>query len=230
MNFQRYAIYYTAPPGALADFGAAWLGWDIATGLPIQHPIIQGLSEDIAALTETPRKYGFHGTIKPPFRLAEGTTPHELSRATERLCKHAAPVTLDGLELTQLGRFLALTPTGDAFALAQLAAQMVKELDHYRAAPTEAELTKRRQANLSDRQEANLTAWGYPYVMEEFKFHLTLTGKLNKSRASTVFNALKPALVNTLPKPFRIEHLTLAGEGRDGRFYQIQQFPLRNGE
>lgn len=229
MNFQRYAIYYTAPPGPLADFGAAWLGWDIATGLPIQHPIIQGLSDDIAELTNTPRKYGFHGTVKPPFRLAKGTTARELSRATAALCKEARPVTLQGLELAQLGRFLALIPTGDAFPLAQLAAQIVKELDHYRASPTEAELTKRRQANLSERQEANLMAWGYPYVMEDFKFHLTLTGKLQKARATAVHDALKPALVNTLPTPFRIDHLTLAGEGRDGRFYQIEQFPLLGG-
>ncbi|MGH1445927.1 MAG: DUF1045 domain-containing protein [Cognatishimia sp.] len=227
MQFQRYAIYYTAPPGPLADFGAAWLGWDVATGLPVRHPIIQGLKDNIAEITETPRKYGFHGTIKPPFRLTEGCTSHDLAISTKALCRELAPVTLDGLELAQLGRFLALVPKGDTTALADLAAAAVQTLDQFRAEPSDAELAKRRQANLSARQDANLVKWGYPYVMEDFRFHLTLTGKLEKKRAARVLQALAPALVNTLPKPFEINHMTLAGEDSAGRFHTIEQFELK---
>lgn len=227
MQFQRYAIYYTAPPGPLADFGAAWLGWDVATGLPIRHPIIQGLRDDVAEITETPRKYGFHGTLKPPFRLAEGYTNQDLVKGTEALCRELPPITLDGLELAQLGRFLALIPTGDSTALADLAAAVVQTLDQFRAPPSDAELAKRRKANLSARQDANLIKWGYPYVMEDFRFHLTLTGKMEKKRATRVFQALEPALINTLPKPFQIKHLTLAGEDAAGRFHTIEQFELK---
>ena len=166
MGFQRYAIYYTAPAGPLADFGAAWLGWDIATGQSIKHPHIHGLDEDISSLTQTPRKYGFHGTIKPPFRLAEGTTFEELSSATETLCHDLEALTLEGLELSRLGRFLALTVTGDTKPLADLAAKVVQSLDTFRAMPSDPELAKRRKANLSERQDAYLMQWDYPYVME----------------------------------------------------------------
>lgn len=226
MQFNRYAIYYTAPAGALADFGAAWLGWDVATGLAVPHPTIQGLKDDVSELTATPRKYGFHGTVKPPFRLAEGKSFDELHEASKSLCRGLSPVTLDGLELSKLGSFLALTPTGDAFALAELAANIVRGLDDFRAPPTESELARRRKANLSERQNQNLMDWGYPYVMEDFKFHLTLTGRLKPKVADRVHASLSKALVNTLPSPFEITDMTLAGEGTDGRFYEIERLAL----
>ena len=226
MQFQRYAIYYTAPEGPMADFGAAWLGWDIATGMSVPHPTIQGLPEDINELTTTPRKYGFHGTIKPPFRLADGKTIEDLHKSAKLLCNRLAPVCLDGLQLSKLGRFLALTPSGDASALAKLAGTLVRDLDVFRAPPTETELEKRRKAKLSPQQEQNLQDWGYPYVMDEFKFHLTLTGRLDAKVADNVHTALSKALVNTLPKPFEIKSMTLVGEGTDGHFYEIERFTL----
>lgn len=228
MEFKRYAIYYTAPAGPLADFGAAWLGWDIASGQPVKHPHLHGLDEDISALTQTPRKYGFHGTIKPPFQLADGATVDELTAAAETMCKNLTVLTLDGLELSQLGRFLALTVKGDATPLAKLAATVVQSLDMFRAPPTHAELVKRRKANLSDRQDAYLMKWGYPYVMEEFRFHLTLTGRLKGDHATTLRNALEPLMVNVLPNPFQITDLTLAGEDQQGRFHEVKRFNLRS--
>ena len=68
MSFTRYAIYYLPPAGALADFGARWLGWDVRRGAAAVQLDLPGLRD----ATEAPRKYGFHGTLKPPFRLAEG--------------------------------------------------------------------------------------------------------------------------------------------------------------
>lgn len=227
MDFQRYAIYYTAPAGPLADFGAAWLGWDVTSGQPVKHPHIHGLDEDISSLTQTPRKYGFHGTIKPPFRLATGTTVEGLASATRTLCNDLDALTLEGLELSQLGRFLALTVTGDATPLAELASKVVRSLDDFRAPPSDVELAKRRQANLSDRQEAYLLQWGYPYVMEEFRFHLTLTGRLKADHAKSLRDNLQPALVNFLPIPFQITDLTLVGEDRQGQFHEIERFDLR---
>ena len=102
----------------------------------------------------------------------------------------------------------------------------MRDLDVFRAPPTETELEKRRKAKLSPQQEQNLQDWGYPYVMEEFKFHLTLTGRLNAKVADNVHNALSKALVNTLPKPFEVKDMTLVGEGTDGQFYEIERFTL----
>ncbi|KIC48181.1 DUF1045 domain-containing protein [Tateyamaria sp. ANG-S1] len=223
--FKRYAVYYTPEPGTpLADFGAAWLGWDSANGRACQQPDIAGL--DVAALTDTPRKYGFHGTIKPPFRLADGHTAEGLQEALAAFCTRSAPVTLEGLQLTRLGRFLALVPQGDASSLAQLAARAVQELDPFRAPLTEADLTKRRAARLTPAQDAHLVRWGYPYVLDQFRFHLTLSGKLDTptiERAEAAL-ALMPSQLDLAP--YRLTGLTLLGEDDAGMFHQIHRYAL----
>ena len=225
-RFQRYAVYYAPEPGAFADFAASWLGWDAESGSEVVHPDVNGLPLPVADITATPRKYGFHGTIKPPFRLAEGSSDVGLMADLEALASNLAPVTLDGLELSLLGRFLALTPSGDQRALADLAAKVVEGLDQHRRPASEAELKKRRGAGLSERQDANLMKWGYPYVMEEFRFHLTLSGKLSKPEAQATQDTLAPVLAPLLPRPFSVSELCLFGEASDGRFHLIHRYTL----
>ncbi len=226
MDFSRYAIYLTLPEGPLSEFGAAWLGWDAATGRETVAPEVDGLPAPAHDITATPRKYGLHGTIKPPFRLAEGTTYEELNGAFAALCKSCNPATTGPLELARLGSFLALIPTGDTTQLADLAATMVKSLDRFRAAPTEAELEKRRKSRLSPRQDALLTQWGYPYVMDQFKFHITLSGRLTKQHAEQTHAALLPHLAPHLVDPFRVDALTLCGEDEQGRFHELHRYTL----
>jgi len=223
--FTRYAIYYTpAPDTPLADFGARWLGWDSAHGVTRGHPDIGDL--DVATLTATPRKYGLHGTIKPPFRLADGMTAQGLADAVAGLCADASPVTLEGLKLARLGRFLALVPDGDVSALAALAARAVRELDEFRAPSSEAEMATRRTARLTAAQDAHLARWGYPYVLDQFRFHLTLTGPLGPKEAARVKAALTQPLATLALAPFGVTGLTLMGEDRTGRFQQIHRYTL----
>lgn len=225
-HFVRYAIYHAPAPGPLADFGAAWLGWDATTGTETAHPQVPGLPRPAADLTQTPRKYGFHGTIKPPFRLATGTGADALHHAMSALAARLAPVRMPGLALTRLGHFLALTPEGDATPLADLAATVLQDLDRFRAPPAEAELARRQAAGLSPRQQALLDRWGYPYVMEEFLFHMTLTGALPEDAARATADALAPVLAPLLPRPFRVDSLCLFGEGTDGRFRLLHRYTL----
>ncbi|MEQ3727861.1 MAG: DUF1045 domain-containing protein [Tateyamaria sp.] len=223
--FTRYAIYYTPAPGTpLAEFGAKWLGWDSAAGAAQPHPSMDGL--DVAQITATPRKYGFHGTIKPPFRLAEGMTAQGLADAVATLCADAAPVTLEGLELARLGRFVALVPSGDASALGALAGRAVQELDAFRAPPNDAELAKRRASRLSAAQETHLMRWGYPYVLDQFRFHLTLSGKLEADVCERVQRALAAPVSALDLAPYRINGLTLLGEDDAGKFHQIHRYAL----
>ena len=223
-EFKRFAIYYAPEAGALADFGASWLGWDLAAGMPVIHPQIAGV--DVAGLTATPRKYGLHGTVKPPFRLAEGTDFEALAAATERLCAAQAPVILDGLALSRIGGFLALTVTGDCASLNTLAATMVRGLDDFRAPLSDAELARRRKSRLNARQDALLRQWGYPYVMEEFRFHITLTGRLPKGGEDIIRGHLEPLIAPLLPSPFRINDLCLVGEDGNGMFHLIRRCTL----
>ncbi|WP_010139168.1 DUF1045 domain-containing protein [Oceanicola sp. S124] len=228
-DYARYAIYYLPEPGPLADFGAAWLGWDVQGGAEVAHPQVPALPRPVAELTATPRKYGFHGTVKPPFRLAEGHDAAGLALAAERLAERLEPVVLDGLALTRLGSFIALTPRGSRAqltALAALASESVQGLDAYRAPAPQSELDRRRKAGLSARQESYLQQWGYPYVMEEFRFHLTLTGKLSAIDAPAVEAALRPVVAPVMPEPFTIESLCLCGEDEAGRFHLVKRLAL----
>ena len=219
MHFTRYAVYYTPPEGAFSEFGAAWLGWDATRGTAVAHPDMAGLP--VAEITETPRKYGLHATMKPPFRLAEGQDEAGLRDAFARFCAQARPVLLDSLTVTALGRFLALMPEGDTTALAALAAETVRAFEPFRAPLTEAELARRRAGGLSPDQEARLLDWGYPHVMEGFRFHITLTGKRPKSELPALRDLLTAQITPLLSRPYPIDALSLMGEDAQGRFHLI---------
>ncbi|WP_417249187.1 DUF1045 domain-containing protein [Celeribacter sp.] len=225
-KFTRFAVYFAPPEGALWEFTARWLGWDALAGVTCAHPLIEGLPAPAEEITVTPRKYGFHGTIKPPFRLADGATREALEADLAALATQLSPVWCDGLALKRLGGFLALVPVGETSDLATLASEVVKSLDHHRAPPSEAELARRRGAGLSPAQEENLARWGYPYVMDEFKFHLTLTGNLAEEDARAVEAALRPHLAPLLPTPFIVPDLCLFGEAQDGRFHLLHRYAL----
>ncbi|MEY8830374.1 DUF1045 domain-containing protein [Sedimentitalea sp. XS_ASV28] len=221
MSYTRFAIYFVPPHGALAEFGARWLGWDLATGSAVAQPGIAGL----ATITRTPRKYGFHGTLKPPFRLADGCDPDGLARAVQAMAATCAPARCEGLHLSRIGRFLALTPVGDTGGIERVAATCVRALDDWRAPPDAAELSRRRRARLTERQDALLTRWGYPYVMEEFRFHMTLTGRLAPDEVAQ-WHETATAHMPDLPAPFVMDAIALVGERKDGHFELIQCYTL----
>jgi hypothetical protein len=239
-KFRRFAIYFSPDDGTQAgnilttdatwaQWATAWLGWDLVGGYHVPHPAMNGydLTDcDVANATETPRKYGLHATIKPPFRLREDSDQTALASACRRLAGRTRPVTLSGLAITRMGRFLALCPLGDQAALNALAASWVTELDGFRAASTDAELARRRNANLSHAQETNLLNWGYPYVLDQFRFHITLTGKIAKAKLPHLQNALDQVLTPQLPAPLLIRDLTLVGEDYDGMFHLVGRYPL----
>lgn len=227
MKFRRYALYYLPPEGN--DWTAtatAWLGWDITAGRLALHPDIPDLPLPVEIITRTPRKYGLHATIKPPFFLADGCDATALTSACQSLCDRLGPVVLDGLDIARLGRFLALRPRGDETALNNLAAACVAELDAFRAPASESELAKRRANRLTPAQDALLLRWGYPYVMDQFRFHITLSGRLAPDHVAAVQARLSSHLGTSLPEPFHISELALVGEAEDGHFHLIHRYTL----
>lgn len=228
-RFQRYAIY-VMPQGPLGRFGASWLGWDANTGMAVPHPDLSALPRPLSEITATPRPYGLHATIKPPFRLAEGSRVSALMDDIARLCADHAPVTLNPLVLARLGRFLALVPQGPSDDLQALAAAAVTRLDRHRAPPSAAELARRRAAPLTPAQEDLLLRWGYPYVLEAFRFHITLTGKLPRAEADATLQTLQPHLGPLLDQAFVIDSLCLMGEDDNGMFHLIHRYPLGAGQ
>lgn len=219
--YSRYAVFFTcAPDDPLARFGASWLGWDSATGRAVARPEISG--PDVAGVTRAPHKYGFHGTIKAPFRLASEHSETGLTKAFDALCTNLAPASLPGLHLARLGRFLALVPKGDTDQMLDLAGTVVRHLDPFRAPLNAAEIARRAPEKLTPAQRSNLDRWGYPFVLEEFRFHMTLTDRLDKPTGRVVQAALELAL-GAVQMPVCVDSLTLMGEGQDGRFYQISR-------
>ncbi len=221
MSYARYALYYVPPDGPLADFGAAWLGWDLPRAREAPQPDLPGVQE----VTKAPRKYGFHATLKPPFRLAEGCSGADLDAAASMLAAGLAPARCEGLEMRVMGRFLTLIPRGDPSDLGRVAAAAVRALDRFRAQASVAELARRRGSGLTARQDALLIAWGYPYVMEEFRFHLTLTGRLPQGGIEQWCEVVQRHLPE-LPQPFELDQIALCGERADGRFELIRRYPL----
>lgn len=224
-GFRRYGLYYV-PEGAFYRMGAEWLGWDSVEGKPQAHPEVPGLPGPPDVLTATPRKYGFHGTVKPPFRLATGKEADALTETARDFCAGRPPVEIPRMEVRRLGGFVAVVPAAPSPALADLAAAAVEALDAFRAPPREAELARRRKARLTEAQEALLARWGYPYVMEEFRFHLTLTGRLAPGDADAVRSALDTLFAPVLADPITIDSLCLVGEDDAGRFHVIHRYTL----
>jgi putative phosphonate metabolism protein len=184
MRAPRYAIYYTPPPGSpLAQFGNSVLGYDCAGATDLPHLQLDGV--DPAALAEAtaePRRYGFHATLKAPFYLNDRNEA-DLVAALDALAAGHAPVTLGRLAVAVIGRFIALVPAEPNAPLMEFAGRCVDAFDPYRAPLTAADRERRIASGLSARQIELLDRWGYPYVLEQFRFHMTLTGPLVPDRS-----------------------------------------------
>lgn len=228
-GIRRVALYYAPPPGsALASLGAAWLGTDPETGgaaPPMAEPA--GLPQPRAALVARPARYGLHATLKAPFRLADAIDAQTLDRTLTAFAASLAVAEGPGLAVeTGLG-FVALRPSGPAPAIDALAAACVTQLDGLRAPLTPAEMARRQRADLDLTEDGYLRRWGYPYVLDRFRFHITLTRPLPAAEAVAAAAALAPVFAPALEPRLRIDHLALFGDPGEGRPFRIlRRYPL----
>ena len=177
----RHAAYFAPAPNSLAwDLGAQWLGRCARSGLPLPQPMLADIEPNtLARLTKPPRRYGWHATLKAPFALAESAKPVQLQAAFAQVASAVEnPITLE-VEVAQVGDFLALVPLRRSEALHALADACVRQLQPFAAPLPDTELARRRHGGLNPRQEQMLLQWGYPHVMQDFQFHMTLTGALD---------------------------------------------------
>jgi putative phosphonate metabolism protein len=175
----RYAVYYTPAAGdPLTRRAAAWLGRDAFTGEPLVRPALPGLEGlDLDALTDDPRFYGFHATLKAPFSLAPEAGEGTLLAFAEGFAARQAP--FDAVVApAALGRFLAFRLAEPSAAVQALHDACVRAFDPFRAPLSDADLARRRKSPLTAEQDAKLVAWGYPYVFDDFRFHMTLTSSI----------------------------------------------------
>lgn len=186
----RYAIYYVpAATSALYRFGAAGLGYDAYTGSTVSY--LEGTDAAVwSSLIREPRVYGFHATMKPPMRLKDGIAEGDLTRAFFAFAREQVPVDAGKLVVRELGSFIALVPAEPCAPLNRLADACVRRFDSCRAMMTEQELSRRLTPGLSERQIEHLYRWGYPYVFDDFRFHMTLTGSLPVQKRTAAYKFL----------------------------------------
>ena len=208
----RYAIYFVpAADTALYRFGAAALGYDCFTGADI--PTLDALPVDAGTwreLTHEPRRYGFHATLKAPFHLAAGRTEAELIEEFEEFARaiDSAPSIEPAVRLLQ--SFVAIVPATARAELGRLAASCVTHFDGFRASLTGADRNRRLAAHLTEQQVEHVERWGYPYVFEDFRFHMTLTGALTADRQALMLTHLRSSFARCHgERPIPIDRLAL---------------------
>jgi len=229
-NFPRYAIYYTPEPGSILDrFGAKLLGYDAHAGIDVPFPSATELPPDWRELTQDPRKYGFHATLKPPMALAPGKSEDELTAACEAFAKVPRAIPVIKLVVETISGFIAIVPAMACPDLERFAADCVREFDSFRAPLTEADRARRNPSKLPPRQRDYLDKWGYPYVFEEFRFHMTLTGRLDAERRAPILAMLRDRLRGSGVNDLSIDRIALFRQDRpDQRFQVIGRWLLQN--
>jgi len=191
----RYGIYFVpAAQTSLYRFGCSLLGYDCYNGGDVGLP--DGLDQEFAnwqEITDEPRRYGFHATLKAPFRLSPSSPEAALIDAFEKFAQLGHPVAQIEPEITALGDFIAIVPRRPTPALDALANQCTTSFDAFRAPMTLKERARRTASNLSLSQMQNLDRWGYPFVFEDFRFHMTLTGPLPEAARDHIIAVLRRA-------------------------------------
>jgi putative phosphonate metabolism protein len=221
----RYAIYYLPEEtSALWQFGSAVIGYDCVTMQPVEHPDL-GMAYDLRDLTDEPRTYGFHATLKAPFRLAQGVTEAELVKAVQSLAAQESALDVGDLNVRAIGSFVALTPRPNN-ALRDFAARCVQAFEPFRAPMAPDERAKRLRVPLTARQIELMDAWGYPYVFDEFRFHMTLTSSLTPAALSQAHEALVASYAK-IAAASSLTSICICAQPQGERFRLLRRFALK---
>ncbi len=225
---KRFAIYYAPHSNSpLWEFGSSVLGFDAAAFMDVEYPS-HSLFQSASALTWTagPRRYGFHATLKAPFRLAPGRGEQELAARLESFSSERRPFSLR-LKLGEVRDFLALVPAEPYPGIDRLADDCVRAFDEFRAPMTAAERERRRPDRLQRREVENLDRWGYPFVFADFRFHMTLTGEISPDDRFRLVPVLEDMLP-LVPPETAIDALALFIQNDpESRFRLAARYPFK---
>jgi hypothetical protein len=207
----RAALYWApAADDPLWSAGNSWLGRDPELNVAVDQPDLPGIDE----MTAAPRVYGFHATLRPPMRL-NGSWDNFMACARAAAAASAA-FDLPRLAVADLDGFLALRDVAPCPALHALAETCVRETEPSRLPPDANELAKRQAAGLSAEEEVLLQRFGYPYVMQCWRFHMTLTRRLSAAEMRRVRPAAEAHFAAALAVSRRVTDIsvfTQAGAG-----------------
>ena len=217
----RFAIYFVPKVDTgLWEFGCGAIGYDSHAGAETPfHDHAYFREADVGTLTKAPRRYGFHATLKAPFELADGVTVAALEQSMAAFAAVRQPIDIGHLQVSLLGRFLALTCVNPSRELNELAGDCVREFEMFRAPMSDADRRRRTDAGLNDAETHNLDRWGYPYVFDAFRFHMTLSGPVPDGTMRAPYHHALRELYSREDNRVMIDGITLCEQKtRDARF------------
>lgn len=219
----RYALYFTPHRDHPLTVAAAnWLGRDAFSGADFPVADVHGFdADDLTKWTAEPRRYGFHGTLVAPVRLKPGLGEADAVRTAEYLVAQSPPTIIPRLRIARLENFLALVPAVPNAELEALASAAVDHFCALRAPLTEHEIARRNPDRLTDRQRAYLDRYGYPYVKDEYRFHMTLTGPVTEAEAARLEPILHDRFVQLLASPVDVDAVALFVEPEPGAPFTV---------
>lgn len=226
----RAAIFFTPPRDSeLARFAASWFGRDMAADRDVPRSTLAGVDAACQErITVSPRHYGFHATLKAPFELVSGATLATLHHAVANFVAGRRAVRAPRLELRAFHGFLALMLSAPCEDSDRFASDCVESFERFRAPLSDKDLARRRETDLTPRQDEHLMRWGYPYVFDEYHFHMTLTEQLPDAKCQALRDALMPHMAPFCAEPLMLDAVSLVAQAdRGAPFTVVERFALR---
>ena len=227
----RYAIYFVpAPDSQILDLGQRWLGRDVYSGCEVADKAYFGLNPgDVRRLTESAAHYGFHATLKAPFELKRGCKEDEVLVAAQALASALRPI-MPKLFVGAIGEFLAILSSDRRDGIWEIHRACLEHFEPYRAALTASDRERRMHTPLDERQLKALLEYGYPYVLEDFRFHMTLTTRIpDPVQLAEVKDALREGFFCVLNKRQDIDAICVLRQGdRNQQFVVLERFQFNS--
>ncbi|MEM1038719.1 MAG: DUF1045 domain-containing protein [Pseudomonadota bacterium] len=233
MSVTRYAVYFTpAQDHPLTRDAETWLGRSAWRNEDVSRTTLDGTTEELQErFTRSARKYGFHATMKAPFRLAEGLDEKDLRDACAHFALDHAPTEIAEVIAKPIGSFSALVPAQQSDALRNVAAAAVEHFEPFRAPLSDVEMERRLSSPLTAAQKDLLTHWGYPYVFDEFRFHLTLGGGVSADEHANLGRVIEQHFANHIGRPLDVDRIALFRQDHaDAPFHILADYPFSASE
>jgi hypothetical protein len=234
-NYKRVAIYFLPKKNSsLENFGKNLLGRDINKKKKIsltrrqKYFINRGFTyfDELKDYCEQPAKYGFHATLKAPFRLKRNVKTKNFYDVISHIAAQHSRFKIKGLKIVYSKKFTFITSRKPNKLLINLESDLVKHLDTFRAELNKTEIKKRIPDSLTFKQNKYLKEWGYPFVFDQFKFHMTLMNQNNNKLSNKQKLELEKLIYKISNNVIEFNEISLLGENKNGHFEEIKRFKL----
>ncbi len=234
-NYKRVAIYFLPKKNSsLENFGKNLLGRDINKKKKIsltrrqKYFINRGFTyfDELKDYCEEPAKYGFHATLKAPFRLKRNVKTKNFYDVISHIAAQHSRFKIKGLKIVYSKKFTLITSRKPNKLLINLEKDLVKHLDTFRAELNKTEIKKRIPDSLTFKQNKYLKEWGYPFVFDQFKFHMTLMNQNNNKLSNKQKLELEKLIYKISNNVIEFNEISLLGENKNGHFEEIKRFKL----